>query len=678
MRKMRTTAYEGLLFNDTPKSRKELEHRIVSDLSYPETGWRPPETFPNIRDAKWIGFDCETYDPELKIAGPGWARNKGHIAGISLAVEGGKWYFPMRHEKQTELNLDPQKVLDFTNWALGGAGVKIGANASYDVGWLQHEGVKFDRSQKIYDVQFAEALINETSDLSLEDLGWKYLQRGKTSSTLEEWCLAAYKGPKTEWRKNIYRAPPSLVGPYAEDDADMPARILLLQWKHLALNDLLPLFHLECDLILLMVAMRFQGVQVDLDEAGRLSEEFSVEAKRTLHKACKDFDIKFDLNPNSNDSLARAFDQLGIPYNRTEPTDGAPNGNPSFTADFMKTVTHPFAKQVQHVKHLEKLDSTFLRGGILSKHVNGKVYTNFSQMKSDKGGTRTGRFASSEPNLQNIPTRTEYGRRIRKAFIMDLYHENVRDGDYSQIEYRMLAHYATGEGSDDLRRRYNVDPHLDYHKLVGQMIYDLVAILLERSYVKTVNFGIVYGVGVEHLCEMLGLSMDDGKNLLKQIHTAIPFAKQTMDDLSAEVNRTGIVKTILGRMSHFDLWEPEKNWDLKKKKGFEPLPLELARREWYGLPLTRAYLYRALNYKLQGSAADMIKKGMVDCWKSGIFDETGVPRLQVHDELFFSDPGGIRDEAWLAMQRTMETCMPQMSIPIRFDMSLGKNWAEAH
>jgi DNA polymerase-1 len=677
--KLRLDAHiDGLLFKDTPATRKELANRVVSDLRYPETGWKPPQEFPNIQHAKWIGFDVETYDPEIDDAGPGWARDKGHIVGISLAVDGGKWYFPMRHEIEKHNNLDPQHVLNFTDWALKGSGVKIGANATYDVGWLKQEGVVLSREQKIYDVQHAEALINETSDLALDDLGWKYLRRGKNSSVLEEWILAAYKPPKTKWRKDIYRSPPSLVGPYAEDDADMPAQILIKQWQHLATNGLLDLFYLECDLIQLFVDMRFQGVTVDVEKASKLSGEFQTEAKQLMYDTCKAAGVTFDVNPNSGESLARAFDFLGIPYNRTEPTPGAPNGNPSFTADFMKTVTHPFAKGIQRVKHLEKLDSTFLRGGILTKHVNSKVYCSFSQLKSDKGGARTGRLASDKPNLQNIPTRTEEGKRIRECFTYDLYHENVRDGDYSQIEYRMLAHYATGAGSDELRQRYNNDPNLDYHNLVGSLIalmpgLEEYATKEKRSYVKNVNFGIVYGVGIAHLCEMLGLSYNAGKSLLDQIHTAIPFAKQTMEDLSIEVNRTGIVKTILGRISHFDEWEPE-DWNMRSM----PLPLDQARREWHGLPIMRAYLYRALNYKLQGSAADMIKKGMRDCYKAGIFDVTGVPRLQVHDELYFSDPGGVPDEAWRAMQRTMETCMPQMSIPIRFDMSLGKNWREAH
>lgn len=671
----------GLLYQDTPATRKELSNRIVSDMAFPETGWRPPESFPNIRHAKWIGIDCETYDPDLDDAGPGWARDRGHIVGVSLAVDGGKWYFPMRHELQKELNLDPQKVLDFVGWAIGGDSVKIGANITYDVGWLAHEKVKLHRDQRLRDVQIAEALINETSDLSLDDLGWKYLRRGKNSTTLEEWCLDAYAGPKTKWRKNIYRCPPSLVGPYAEDDADMPAQILFAQWKDIVNNGLMNLFELECDLISLFVEMRFAGMPVDVAHAEKLSGEFQAEAKELLFTTCKESGINFDVNPNSAESLARAFDQLGLHYNRTEPTERNPNGNPSFTADFMKTVKHPFAFGVQRVKHLEKLDSTFLRGGIISKHVNGKVYCSFSQIKSDKGGARTGRLASDKPNLQNIPTRTEEGKKIREAFVMEPGHLQIRDGDYSQIEYRMLAHFATGEGSDELRARYNNDPDLDYHNLVGSLIalmpgLEAYATKEKRSYVKNVNFGIVYGVGIEHLCEMLGLAFNEGKALLAQIHTAIPFAKKTMEDLSIQVNRTGIVKTILGRISHFDEWEPI-DYKLKKGDNFQPLPFEHARMEW-GTEIMRSYLYRALNYKLQGSAADMIKKGMRDCWKGGIFDHTGVPRLQVHDELLFSDPGDVNPVYWDAMKLTMERCMPQMSIPIRFDMSDGPTWREAH
>lgn len=675
------------LFWEDQVAEKGSRSRVLGPMpEIPETGWKAPTEMPNIKHAKWISIDTETKDLELDDAGPGWARHRGHIVGISVAVQGAKWYFPMRHEVQPEDNLDPGMVIRWAKDQLAGPGAKIGANMTYDVGWLKEEGVNL--GGPFYDIQFAEALIEETSKLSLEDLGWKYLNRGKTADLLEEWIMSYYRPPKTKWRREIYRSPPKLVGAYAEDDAAMPALILMQQWKKLADRNLLDLFYLESDLIPLFVDMRFQGIQVDVEKAHENSAKFSKEANALLQASItqylKPHGIK-ELNPNSSADMAKAFNALKLPYQMTEPTERNPNGQPSFTADFLNAQTHPFAKKIVRIRNLTKLDNTFLKGGIINKQVNNKVYCSFHQLSSDRGGARTGRLACSDPNLQNIPIREkEYmgekvndGKLIRECFIKDFDHEKLRDGDYSQIEYRMLAHFATGEGSDDLRARYNNEPDLDYHNLIGGMIaktpgLEDYATKEKRSYVKNVNFGVVYGVGDGHMAEMLNLTLRAAKSLLEQIHASVPFAKATMEDLMTEVNRTGIVETILGRQSHFDLWESQ-DWGRSKAP---PCSFDEARRRW-GTNIMRAYLYRALNYRLQGSAADIIKKGMRDAYKAGIYDEIGVPRLQVHDELLFSDPGGTRQEAWDEHTRIMENCIP-LSVPIRFDMSEGLNWRDAH
>lgn len=680
----------GLFWEDQVETRGSRTKVLGPMPEIPETGWRAVRDMPNIKHAKWIGLDTETWDPELDDCGPGWARDRGHIVGISVAVTGAKWYFPMRHEVQPEDNLDPDMVLRWAKDQLAGDGVKIGAKISYDLGWLKHEGVNV--KGPYYDPQYAEPLLNEVSKLSLEELGYKYLDRGKNSALLEEWIMSYYRPPKTKWRRELHRSPPKLAGPYAEDDAEMPAQILLKQWPLLAERGLLDLFKMECELIPLFNEMRFAGIQVDVDKAEEKSAQFEAEAELILSGAIKEY-LKphgiSEINPNSPASMAKAFDALRLPYPMTEPTERNPDGQPSFTADFLNSVPHPFAKKIVRVRNLRKLDSTFLKGGIIEKHVKNKVYCTFHTMSTDAGGARTGRLACSDPNLQNIPIRDkEYmgesvsdGKMIRECFIMDAGHKQLRDGDYSQIEYRMLAHFATGEGADELRARYNADPDLDYHTFIGNMIalipgLESYATKEKRSHVKNVNFGVVYGVGVEHMAEMLGLSLRAAKQLLAQIHEAVPFADATMQDLMKVVNRTGIVDTILGRQSHFDEWEPERNFGKGKVR---PVGFREARARW-GTNITRAYLYRALNYRLQGSAADIIKKGMVDAYKAGIYDIIGVPRLQVHDELLFSDPGEdtpIVREAWAEHKRIMETCIP-LSVPIRFDMSEGKNWREAH
>lgn len=661
----------GLFWEDQPTVRGAANRTLGPMPEIPETGWRPPTEMPNIRHAKWQSIDTETYDPELQTRGAGWARGVGHIVGISVAAEGAKWYFPMRHEIQKELNLDPDMVLRWATWAFGNENcVKIGANLQYDIGWLRQEGVRVPG--QLYDCQHAEALISETSRLNLETLGQKYVGRGKDSDLLKKWCQLYYGTTDQTWRRDIYRTPVTLAGPYAEEDAVLPQEVLMKQWPLMQRRNLLDLYHMECDMINLLVEMRFAGVTIDLPYAEQLYDEYG-ERAAIAQKAINRM-AGFEVNTNAGDSLARAFNHLGLKYGHTAPTEGNPNGRPSFTAPFMKTVNHDFARGVLEVKGLEKIRSTFIKSYLIDAHVNSKVYTTFHSMATDEGGARTGRFSSSDPNLQNIPIRTEDGAKIRRAFIMDDGHKQVRDYDLSQIEYRMLAHFAVGEGGAAVRKRYWDDPTLDYHKMIGEIIFEMTGIRLERVFVKTANFGLVYGLGKAALADQLGVPLKESIALLKTFHTAVPFARETMDAISKEVQRTGIVETILGRQSHFDLWE--KAGYGEKDEGF-PLPYRAAFAKW-GHDIMRAYTYRAVNYKLQGSAADHMKKGMVKAWKDGVYAATGVPRLTVHDELLFSERHDTPDDAWAAVKDCMENCLPQIKVPIRADFGVGPSWKDAH
>lgn len=658
----------GLFWEDVPTSRKRGERELGPVPEIPETGWRPPTEFPNIRDAPWIGVDCETYDPELNENGPGWARGIGHICGVSLSWPGGKVYLPMRHTIQKEMNLDPETVLRYLQWALGGKCPKIGANIMYDIGWLRQEGVIV--VGKLYDVQYAEALLNSTSKLALEELGWKWLRRGKLTETVKEWARAYYMSPETLWRRDIYRCPVTLVGPYAEEDAQMPYEILMKQWPQLVSLGLLDLFEMECGLIRLLIDMRFKGITIDLPYAHGLKDKFDIRAAELQKQV--DYVAGMEVNTNAAESLARAFDKIGLTYGRTEPTASNPEGQPSFTKNFMMTVNHPFARLVIDLKGIKKLNSTFVQSYLLDSHVNGKVYCSFHPLSGTEGGARTGRFSSSEPNLQNIPIRTEEGKWIRAAFICDDGHKQVRDHDYSQIEYRLLAHYATGKGADEVRYRYSNDPSLDYHKMIGGFILDITGQDLIREQIKTLNFAIVYGLGDETLAWYMHTGLSESKKLKKVFHEAVPFAKTTMDSISQEAGRLGYITTILGRRNTFDLWEPD---GYGRKTGM-PLPYSEAQAR-YGNSIVRAYLYRALNYRLQGSAAEIMKKTMLTNYEQGVFDYTGVPRLTVHDELWFSEPEGVPPDAWEAMQRNGENSIP-LSVPVKFAGKVGANWALAH
>lgn len=653
----------GLFWHDAPASSGKKELGPVPPI--PETGWRPrsPSDLPDLRGARVISYDVETYDPELNEHGPGWARGKGHICGFSMAVEGLSLYIPIRHTIQPELNLDPEKMLQYAQAMLGTNCDKVGANLLYDYGWFRQEGVFVGGRQ--LDVQFAEAILNSTSKLNLEEIGTKYTGSGKDIDLLKEWILDYYGGAKTKWRKDIYRSPVTLAGAYGERDASLPLEVIKKQFPLLNERNNLDLFFMECDLIPLLCDMRFAGVSIDVNRAEELRDDLL--NRETEMRQQLNYMAGFEVNTDAGASLARAFDNLGLSYPRTRPTDKAPEGNPSFVKEFLSHHTHPFPKLVTDIRGLSKLRGTFLEGYLLEGHVNGKVYGSFHPLSGTDGGARTGRFSSSGPNLQNIPSRTEDGKKIRSAFICDDGHSHWEKWDYSQIEYRFLAHFAMGEGSDAIRAAYNADPYTDYHNSTAALIKSVTGVELIRSYVKNINFGLAYGMGLDKLANDLGVTLEEARKLSAAYHKGVPFARKTMEHLSDFANRHGYIETILGRKNYFDLWEPAGFGT----SGSPALPYEQAIYE-YGSNIQRAYLYRTLNYLLQGSSADQMKSAMLRAYKAGIFNYTGVPRLTVHDELDFSIPEP-HPEATRELKNIMENVIP-LRVPIVAERDMGLNW----
>ena len=627
----------------------------------PETGWRPPRSFPDLSGAPCISLDVETWDPEMITHGPGWARGKGHLVGVSIGVPGGyKWYFPFRHEVENYHNLPVEHCLAWLRDTLGNPNQpKIGANLIYDIGWLKQEGVEV--AGELYDVQFAEALLDEAAPVALEALGQKYLGEGKQSNLLYSWCADFYGGNATsKQRSNIFRSPPKLVGPYAESDADLPLRVMEKVYPLLIKEGLGQLFRMECDLIRFVVEMRFAGVRVDVEEAIKLGA--------TLEKREKQFQKQLDtmvgcpVNINASASLAKAFDKLGVAYPSTE------KGNPSFVKLFLEELEHPVGDLIREIRKCAKLRGTFVESYILNSHINGKVYGQFHPLRGDDGGTRSGRYSSSTPNLQNIPSRdSELAPLVRGIFKPDLGHEQWRRYDYSQIEYRFLAHYAVGPSGILVRKTYNDDPDVDYHAMVQTLVKEQTAMLIERKPIKTINFGLIYGMGLKKLTASLGLTDAEGKKLFKAYHTGAPFAKATMDECSSEATRTGTISTILGRKSRFNLWEPDG-----RRKG--PALSYLQAMKSYKT-VKRAYTHKALNRKLQGSAADLMKMSTWLNMKAGVFARTGYPRLTVHDELDFSDPGGL-EEAFAEMRYNMEHAI-ELLVPVKAEPEIGPDWGHA-
>lgn len=672
--------------------------RIRQAPPIPDTGWRKPESFPNLKgNVSSIAFDTETKELDFDN-GPGWARGQGHIVGLSVAARDrlgnqGAWYFPVRHEVGSEDNLDARNVFGWAAEVLDTPEVpKVGANLTYDIGWLGEENVKV--TGPLNEVQFAEALIDSEAFVALEILGQKYVRRGKKTNQLLEWQREAYPNtPEDKRRSDIYRSPPMLVGPYAIDDAILPLEIMDEQWPILTSEGLDYVYRLECDLIPLMIRMRREGVTVDLGHASQMLEQLEAETRELFKRVYYEFG--YNLSATDSGQLGKLFDHVGLKYPRNSPTDRNPNGSPQIRKEWLATLEHPLGDLLNEIREHEKICGTFLRSYLLEKSIPisgsnslAKLYPQFHQMKGDENGTVVGRFSSSTPNLQNIPSRTKLGKRVREAFVNDLGHAFWLKYDYSQIHYRILAHNAVDDpkgpfgAADALRERYASDPKTDYHMdvymnvapLLGWSTTDKEIIKEKRRPIKNVNFGLLYGQGTPSLAYKSGMSGKQADSFFEAYHKGAPYVKPTMAAIAAEVQTYGYVTTLLGRRIRFPLWEPiRKDWD----NPVRPLPFDAALSEWGGA-IKRAFDYRGVNYKFQGSEPDIMKKGMRDCLNSGVFDYTGVPRLTVHDELDFSvreDSAAMR-EAFDYIRETMQNSI-RLRVPVYVDKSTGPNWGKA-
>jgi len=630
----------------------------------PATGWKMRNHFPDLSGAKVICFDVETKDPHIEDYGPGWGRGVGHIIGVALATDDGfKQYYPMRHEGYE--NHNAEDVLDYCKIQLGRSyQPKLGHNILYDCGWMEHEGVHIKGD--IHDTFTAAKLLEHSAEASLEALAQDMLGEGKTSEMLYDWCWQ-YWGqgkPKSgrDLRKNaasnFYRCPPELIGFYAESDVALPLQIAPLMFDRLNDLGLWDVYRLECDLLPVLVQMRLAGVRVDLDAAERAHTHISL-AAQDLHARVDEVAGR-EVNTGSPVDMERLFTKLRIPFGRTK------NGKMSLKGEYMKSLEHPVGKMIVDLEELKKYNSTFIENAILGSNVNGKIHGEFNPMRAV-----TGRMSASNPNLQQVPSRNDLAKMVRAIFVPDEGDAAIGKWDYSSVESRILAHYAVGPGSVTLRKEYKTNPLTDYHTYTQAMIKRLVGLDLNRKHVKKVNFAGIYGASERKLQSMMGLTDEEADTFFTAYHNGLPYVRETTKALSTLAEEQGYTTTILGRRALFDHWEPR--WTGKGKSRPIALRFDDAVRA-YGSDIKRAYLHKALNYTIQGSAADLMKSAMVKCWKDGIFDVTGVPRMVVHDELVYSMKEGYDIEAFIAMKDVMENAV-KFRIPIRTEGEIGPNWA---
>ena len=612
---------------------------IQQPLFTPQTEWLPPEDFPDLSKYKEIAIDLETKDPDLIKMGSGSPTNNGRITGIAVAVDGWSAYYPVGHEGGG--NMDKKKVFNYFRKVLKSDAIKIFHNAMYDVSWLRAEGIEI--KGLVVDTMIATALVDENRRrYDLNSCSREYIGKGKDEAALYNAAKDWGVDPKAE----MYKLPAMYVGAYAEKDAE----ITLELWKYLKQEiinqDLKSIFDLETQLFPCLVDMRFLGVRVDIPKAHKLKKTLIAEEKECLLEVKKETGV--DAQIWAARSIAQVFEKLSLPFDRTEKTN-----SPSFTKNFLQNHPHPLVKRIARAREINKAHTTFI-DTILKHSHNGRIFSEINQLRSDNGGTVTGRFSYSNPNLQQIPARDKVlGPMIRSLFLPE---KDCVWGvfDYSQQEPRLVVHYAA------LQNLYGVNEVVDAYNEGDADFHSIVADLADipRSQAKTINLGLFYGMGKNKLQAELGVSKDKAIELFKKYHSQVPFVKQLMDAVMKRAQDSGRIRTLLGRVCRFHLWEPAQ-FGIHKA-----LTHEEALRE-HGPGIKRAYTYKALNRLIQGSAADMTKKAMLELYNEGI-----TPHIQVHDELDISVEDDIKAQK---IKQIMESAVT-LEVPNKIDYEFGTNW----
>jgi len=622
-----------------------MTHQL--NFIYNDSDWIAPAEYPDLSKAPEIAIDLETKDPNLKTKGSGWATFDGHIVGFAVAALGQQWYFPIGHDAGG--NMDLSMTTAWMQDILKLPCPKIFHNASYDVGWLLVNG--FEIKGKIIDTMIAAALINENRfSFSLNACAKDYLGEIKNETFLNEKAKEWGIDPKGD----LWKLPAGYVGFYAEQDAGLTLRLWDRFKTEISKQSLHDVWDMEMELLPILIDTRRTGIRVDEEKAAELKKEFIKKEKQVLHKIKQETTLDVDIWAAR--SVAQIFDRIGVEYPRTPKT-----GDPSFTQNWLVNCDNPIAQLIREAREINKFHSTFIDS--IQRYVHkGRIHSEINQLRSDQGGTVSGRLSYSNPNLQQIPARNkEFGDKIRSLFLPE---EGKQWGsfDYSQQEPRLVAHYAASindtfqsKGAAEFIEAYKNEA-ADFHQIVADMAG------ITRTQAKTINLGLFYGMGKNKLARELGIDKDRAEDLLRRYGDRVPFVRGLATEVSSSASKYGFIRTIRGRKCRFDMWEPA-TFGMNKAMQYEEA------KAIYGNNIRRAFTYKALNRLIQGSAADQTKQAMIDCYKAGY-----KPILQIHDELCFSIE---KEDDIKGVKEIMENAIEDLRVPSKVDIALGRSWGEA-
>lgn len=620
---------------------------------------------PNLTNHKLIALDTETYDPRLTTAGPGFLRGWGsYMIGFSYAAEGGQYgYIPTRHSHGNyegdwkawlqELCADPDRILLF-------------ANAKYDIEVLWSENINV--SAKIIDVQTNDALLNENyRSFSLASIAERRMLPMKGTIIIEN--ALREKGfvvrGKPDWTR-LKDLPLEVLRDYAELDATITLAIYRQQVEELKAAGLEKVADLESALIPIFWKMRLQGVDVNLGEAENLNFELQTQHHELLLELTQESGL--GVEPWANKSLARWLKHLG--FNRLPQTE---KGNDSISNEWLEKQGHPLLDKLVAYRKGEKIRRDYVDALVLENQTDGKVHPQWYSTRGgsyhsggeDFQGTRTGRPSCVDPNLTQIPARHPvYGPAVRGLFRPA---PGTQWGkfDYSSQEPRITLHYAYQlgmPGAAEIWRVFQNNPHTDFHQVTADLILSATGIKIERGQAKTINLGLAYGMGRHKLARQLGLTLEAVEAFLEAYHAAMQFMKPLLKHCATKAQRTGYVKTALGRRRRFHEWENadrEAKWEAPIEDEFE------ASLKWK--TIQRAGTYKALNAIIQGSAAEQNKMAMCELY----YGHGMIPLVTVYDELGYS----ISSPEQAALVKKVMEGVPLFSVAHIVDVKLAETWS---
>jgi DNA polymerase I-like protein with 3'-5' exonuclease and polymerase domains len=641
----------------------------------------------DLKGIDTVAVDIETYDPNLKTKGLGAIRNDGFICGIAVATEKDTAYFPLQH---SDTDIDPErinKIWDVLNEKIfqNENITKVFHNAMYDVCWIRSVTGKMMKG-KIVDTMIAASVIDENRfRYSLDSLSKDYLNDSKYKYDLQqktlEWSGGTVKDPMT----NMHKLPASIVKEYAKQDVDLTFKLWNLFNKKI--DEVLytkddgeqktcrQIFELETKLFLCLVDMKFKGVRIDVEKATAFGKHLKKRRDQIVKAIESITTIKVDIWAAA--SIKNLLDHLCIKDYKVTPKSKMPQ----LPKDYLKTHNNKCLRMIAKAREYDKAVNTFI-DGLLGYVHEGRIHADINQIRSDSGGTVTGRFSMSNPNLQQIPSKGYIGKKMRELFIPD---QGYKWGsfDYSQQEPRIVVHYAIKlglPGTETLQEEFDKDD-ADFHQIVAEMAN------ISRKQAKTINLGLFYGMGKIKLQKELGLDQSKARALFNEYHSRVPFVRDLSQQLIQFAKENRLLFTLHDRFCRFDKWETtNKEWNPETNRFNEvPLYTEAQAREafkgemldkfkenkidpnymdYFERYYTPAFTYKALNRLIQGSAADMTKKAMVDLYEKGI-----IPHIQIHDELCFSTT----DHESEMIRETMEQTIP-LEVKNKVDYESGPNW----